>query len=129
MTTPTPAKYLYSKEHEWIELDGQTATLGITDYAQHALGDLVFVDLPTVGHHLEKGKAFAVVESVKAASEVFAPLDGEVLELNNALRDAPELVNQDPYGKGWIAKIKLASDVGIKDLMSAADYDKFTKRS
>lgn len=126
MTTPTNLRY--TKDHEWLELhsDG-TATVGITDYAQHALGDLVFVELPAVGATLVQGKQFAVVESVKAASEVYAPVNGTVTEVNTHLQTAPEAINQTPYTQGWIAKVKLSNPINEADLMAATAYDDFIK--
>lgn len=115
----------FSKDHEWVKLDGDTATIGITVYAQEQLGDVVFVDLPAVGKKVEKGKEMAVVESVKAASEVFAPLTGEVLEVNAILSDAPATVNEDAMGKGWFAKLKIANKSELGDLMDEAAYKKY----
>ena len=112
----------YTKEHEWVKVDGDTATVGISPYAQEQLGDVVFVELPEVGKKVEKGKEMAVVESVKAASEVYAPIAGEVVEVNNALTDAPATVNVDALGKGWFAKIKLANKSELDGLMDEAAY-------
>ena len=112
----------YSKEHEWVLVDGDTATVGISPYAQEQLGDVVFVELPEIGKKIEKGKELAVVESVKAASEVYAPIGGEVIEVNNALTDAPAIVNEDALGKGWFAKIKLANKSELDGLMDEAAY-------
>ena len=112
----------YTKEHEWVLVDGDTATVGISPYAQEQLGDVVFVELPEVGKKIEKGKEMAVVESVKAASEVYAPIAGEVVEVNNALTDAPATVNEDAMGKGWFAKIKLANKSELDGLMDEAAY-------
>ena len=112
----------YTKEHEWVKVEGDTATVGISPYAQEQLGDVVFVELPEVGKKIEKGKEMAVVESVKAASEVYAPISGEVAEVNNALTDAPATVNEDALGKGWFAKIKLANKAELDGLMDEAAY-------
>ena len=112
----------YTKEHEWVKVDGDTATVGISPYAQEQLGDVVFVELPEIGKKLDKGKEMAVVESVKAASEVYAPIGGEVVEVNNALTDAPATVNEDALGKGWFAKIKLANKAELDGLMDEAAY-------
>lgn len=112
----------YTKEHEWVLVDGDTATVGISPYAQEQLGDVVFVELPEVGKKIEKGKEMAVVESVKAASEVYAPIGGEVLAVNNTLTDAPATVNEDALGKGWFAKIKLANKGELDGLMDEAAY-------
>jgi glycine cleavage system H protein len=117
----------FSKDHEWVKLDGDTATVGITVYAQEQLGDVVFVDLPAVGKKVEKGKEMAVVESVKAASEVYAPLTGEVVEVNAALGDAPATVNEDAMGKGWFAKLKIANKGELGDLMDEAAYKKYVE--
>ena len=115
----------YTKEHEWVKVDGDVATVGISPYAQEQLGDVVFVELPEVGKKVEKGKEMAVVESVKAASEVYAPIGGEVVEVNNALTDAPATVNEDALGKGWFAKIKLANKADLDGLMDEAAYKKY----
>jgi glycine cleavage system H protein len=112
----------YTKEHEWVKVDGDTATVGISPYAQEQLGDVVFVELPEIGKTIEKGKEMAVVESVKAASEVYAPIGGEVVEVNSALTDAPATVNEDALGKGWFARIKLANKAELDGLMDEAAY-------
>lgn len=118
-----PADLKYTKEHEWVRIEGDIATLGITDHAQEALGDIVFVELPEVGRKLAAGEAFAVVESVKAVSDVYAPVGGEVIEVNSALENAPEQVNGEPYGNGWIAKVKTSGD--SVELMDEAAYATF----
>jgi glycine cleavage system H protein len=115
----------YTKEHEWVKVDGDTATVGISPYAQEQLGDVVFVELPEVGKKVEKGKEMAVVESVKAASEVYAPISGEVTAVNSALTDAPATVNEDAMGKGWFAKLKLANKADLDGLMDEAAYKKY----
>ena len=112
----------YTKEHEWVKVDGDTVTVGISPYAQEQLGDVVIVELPEIGKKLDKGKEMAVVESVKAASEVYAPIGGEVLEVNSALTDTPATVNEDALGKGWFAKIKLANKSELDGLMDEAAY-------
>ena len=117
----------YTKDHEYIRVDGDTGTVGITNYAQSQLGDVVFVDLPEVGKTMKKGGEAAVVESVKAASEIYAPVSGQVVEINAALPDAPGAVNEDPAGKGWFLKIKIADAAELDDLMSEADYQDFVK--
>jgi len=117
----------YSQEHEWVRLEGDTATIGITPYAQEQLGDVVFVELPEIGKKVEKGKELAVVESVKAASEVYAPLSGEVVEVNSALSDAPATVNEDALGKGWFAKLKIADKGQFAGLMDDAAYKKYVE--
>lgn len=112
----------YTRDHEYISLDGDTGTIGITDYAQAQLGDVVFVELPAVGKSLTKGEEAAVVESVKAASEVFAPVSGEVVGVNDALESAPGTVNEDAAGRGWFIKLKLKDPAELDALMSEADY-------
>ena len=117
----------YSKDHEWVKIDGDTATVGITHYAQEQLGDVVFVELPEVGKKVEQGKEMATVESVKAASEVYAPISGEVLEVNSALTDAPATVNEEAQGKGWFARLKIADKGQLAGLMDEAAYKKFVE--
>jgi glycine cleavage system H protein len=117
----------YTDQHEWIRLDGDVATVGITDYAQSQLGDVVYVELPAVGRTLKQGGDMAVVESVKAASEVYAPASGTVTEVNEALTATPQTVNDDAEGKGWFAKIKLADTNEVVKLMDAAAYRKFVE--
>ncbi|MGF6228248.1 glycine cleavage system H protein [Inquilinus ginsengisoli] len=117
----------FTQDHEWIRAEGGTATIGITDFAQKQLGDVVFVELPEVGRTLAAGDSFGTVESVKAASEVFAPVAGEVAEVNEALTSDPELVNQDPTGEGWFIKLKLADAGAVEGLMDQAAYDAFIK--
>ena len=117
-----PENLKYSNDHEWIAVDGDVATVGITDYAQGELGDLVFVELPDIGSEATQGESFGTVEAVKAVSDLFAPVSGEVVEINDMLADDPEVVNKDPYGDGWMIKIKL-SDAGELDaLLDAAGY-------
>jgi glycine cleavage system H protein len=115
----------YSKDHEWIKVEGDTATIGITEHAQEQLGDVVFVDLPKVGKKVEKGGDAAVVESVKAASEVYAPVSGEVIAVNKELEGDPALVNRSAEGDGWFMKVKLKDQSELSDLMDKAAYDKF----
>ena len=115
----------YSKDHEWIRVEGDTATVGITDFAQGQLGDVVFVEVPEAGRHLSRGGEAAVVESVKAASDVYAPVGGEVIEGNQALVDDPALVNSDPEGAGWFFKLRLADTQELNDLMNADQYKEF----
>jgi len=124
----SPADCRYTKEHEWVRVEGDTAVVGITDYAQSQLGDVVFVELPATGAQVNQGKTFGVVESVKAASDLYAPLSGEVLEANSALQDAPELVNTEPFGGGWMLKLR-ASDLAneLPRLMDGAGYDEYVK--
>lgn len=113
----------YTKTHEWISVDGKTATVGITDYAQAQLGDVVFLELPKPGRKVAKGEAFGVIESVKAASDLYAPVNGTVAQVNDKLSSNPELVNSDPYGEGWIMKVELSGDVPA-DLMDEEAYKK-----
>jgi len=117
------ANIKFTKDHEWIRIEGETAVVGITDYAQQQLGDVVFVELPDVGKTLERGKDAAVVESVKAASEVYAPVDGEVTEINKLLQDQPDTVNTDPHGDGWFFKVKLSDIAQLDVLMSETEYN------
>ncbi len=117
----------YTKEHEYIRIEGDRGTVGITDYAQSQLGDVVFVELPEIGKVLAKGAEAAVVESVKAASEIYAPVGGEVVEVNGELQDTPNRVNEDPYGSGWFLKIKLANPAELASLMDEAAYEEFLK--
>ena len=120
-----PDNYHYTKDHEWIKVEGDKATIGITDFAQKQLGDVVYVELPKVGTELEFHQSIGVIESVKAVSDVYSPISGEVIELNEKLNDSPELVNQDPHGKGWIIRIKIKDDSELQKLMSATEYEKF----
>lgn len=119
-----PADFKYTKEHEWIKPDGNSATMGITHYAQESLGDIVFVELPKVGTELTAGKTFGSVESVKAVSDIYAPVSGTITEVNPELATAPEKLNKDAHGT-WLAKIKLNNPDELKSLLSAADYEKF----
>ncbi|MCP4563201.1 MAG: glycine cleavage system protein GcvH [Bosea sp.] len=121
------AETRYTKDHEYIRIEGDTGTVGITDYAQGQLGDVVFVELPTVGKALAKGGEAAVVESVKAASEVYAPVSGEVVAVNSELEAAPGTVNEDPAGKGWFVKIKLTNAGELDGLLSEAEYQDYVK--
>ena len=115
----------YTKEHEWVALDGDIATVGITNHAQEQLGDVVFVELPEAGRQVTAGEACAVVESVKAASDVYSPVSGKIIAGNAALATQPELVNQDPYGAGWLFRMQMDSPLDAASLMSAADYEKY----
>jgi glycine cleavage system H protein len=117
----------YTRDHEWIRLDGGIATIGISDYAQAQLGDVVYVELPEIGKAFDKGAEAAVVESVKAASEVFAPVGGEVVDVNESLNDDPSLVNSDPTGKGWFLRLRVADPSQLDDLMSAEAYQDFVE--
>jgi glycine cleavage system H protein len=120
-----PDNFRYTKEHEWVRVEDGVAVMGITDHAQHELGDIVYVDLPKPGTHVEQGKALGTVESVKAVSEIFSPATGEVTEINASLADAPEKLNEDPHGQGWLAKIRLQSPDNLAGLMSAAEYEAY----
>jgi glycine cleavage system H protein len=120
-----PANFRYTKEHEWIDLQGDTGTIGITDYAQHELGDVVFVELPKVGTKLTAGKPLGTVESVKAVSEIYSPVGGEVTAINETLADSPEKINTDPQGAAWLIKLKVANPSEISALMDAAAYQKY----
>jgi len=119
-----PAELKYTKDHEWVRVDGDTAVVGVTDFAQGELGDVVFVEIETEGEELDKGEIFGTVEAVKTVSDLFMPLGGEVSEFNGALEDEPELVNKDPYGDGWMIKIKMSDSSETDDLLSAEDYKK-----
>ena len=120
-----PADYRYTKEHEWIKVDGETGTIGITDYAQHELGDVVFVELPKVGAKLKAGQSLGTVESVKAVSEIYSPVSGEVTEVNAALANTPEKINADPHGAAWLIKLKLADKKELSGLMDATAYQAY----
>ncbi|ALC17208.1 glycine cleavage system H protein [Desulfuromonas soudanensis] len=120
-----PEEYRYTEEHEWVLVEDQLVTVGISDFAQDALGDVVFVELPEVGTLLEAGKPFGVVESVKAVSDVYAPVSGEVIEVNEELPDAPETINTSPYEDGWMIKIKISDAAELDDLMDADAYQAF----
>jgi glycine cleavage system H protein len=120
-----PRDRRYTKEHEWIEVKGDLATIGITDHAQHELGDVVFVELPKPGAKIETGKSFGTVESVKAVSDIYAPASGEVLEANGELQAKPETINSDPHGAAWLIKVRLTNAAAIRDLMDAAAYEAY----
>lgn len=117
-----PANFRYTKEHEWVNVEGDTGTVGITDHAQKELGDIVYVDLPKPGTTVEKGKTIGSVESVKAVSDIYSPVSGEVVASNDLLTASPEKLNEDPHGAAWLVKIKLSNPTEMADLMSAADY-------
>lgn len=123
-----PAQLQYTKEHEWIAVAGDLATIGITDHAQHELGDVVFVELPEPGLKLKGSESFGSVESVKAVSEVYSPVSGEVTEINEAVVESPELINQDPYGRGWMIKVKLSNSSELKELLSASQYENYVQQ-
>lgn len=119
-----PANLKYTKDHEWLRIEGEVAYIGITDYAQSELGEIIYVEVETVGETLQEGEVFGTVEAVKTVSEMFLPVDGEVVELNEELTDKPELINEDPYGKGWIVKIAVTNLSQVDSLLSAQEYEK-----
>jgi glycine cleavage system H protein len=119
-----PANLRYTKDHEWVRVEGEAVVVGITDYAQHALGDVVFVELPTVGDHFEKGKGAAVVESVKSVSDVYAPVCGDVVEINPKTAASPELLNRSPYGDGWMFRLKFDDRKEVDALLDAKAYSR-----
>jgi len=118
----TPSELKYTKDHEWIKIEGNTATIGITDFAQGELGDIVYVDVDTVDDEISGGDVFGSVEAVKTVSDLFLPISGKVTEFNSALEDQPELLNSDPYGEGWIIKLEIAEDADHSELLSAEEY-------
>lgn len=117
-----PQELKYTKDHEWVKIDGDVATVGVTDFAQGELGDIVYVEVETIGETLDREEVFGTVEAVKTVSDLFLPLSGEVIEFNSSLEDAPEKVNSDPYGEGWMVKIKISDESEISGLMSPEDY-------
>jgi len=117
-----PAELKYSKEHEWLRVEGDTATIGITAFAQGELGDIIYVDIDTIGETVEKDAIFGTVEAVKTVSDLFMPITGEILDFNEALKDKPELVNSDPYGEGWMVKVKISNPDEIATLLDSAAY-------
>ena len=121
MNTPNDIKY--TKEHEWVSLDGETATIGITDYAQSQLGDIVFVEFPDINSEINRNETFGVIEAVKTVADLFAPVSGEIIEVNSSLEDSPNFINSDPYGSGWIIKIKINDSNEYNGLMSSDDYE------
>ncbi|MDI6600715.1 MAG: glycine cleavage system protein GcvH [Thermoanaerobacteraceae bacterium] len=124
-----PDDLLYSEDHEWLRVEGNRGIIGITDYAQEELGDVVFVELPSVGEEFKAGDNFGVVESVKSVSDMYIPVSGRVVEINEDLDGAPELVNEDPYGKGWMIVVEMTDPEETSDLMSASEYEAFVKES
>jgi len=124
-----PEDLHYSKDHEWVRVDGDVATIGITDYAQNSLGDVVYVELPKVGDELAAQEAFGSVESVKAVSELFTPVSGKVTAVNETLQDDPEKVNSDPYGDAWMIRVKMSSPGEVDSLLTVAEYEDFTKET
>jgi glycine cleavage system H protein len=121
-----PADLHYTKDHEWVRVDGDTATIGVTDFAAHQLGDVVFVDLPATGRTIEQFATFGVVESVKAVSDLYAPVSGEVVAVNGDLASQPELVNSDPFGKGWMIRVRVSDSAQVDGLLDAAAYEHLT---
>lgn len=117
-----PENLYYTKDHEWLKIEGDVALVGVTDFAQHQLGDIVFVEVNTVGENIATGEVFGTIEAVKTVSDMFMPLEAEVLEFNEALADTPELINQDPYGNGWIVKVKLADPSAVSELYTPGAY-------
>lgn len=124
-----PGDLKYTKEHEWVKIEGDEAVVGITDHAQSQLGDITFVELPDVGKEIKQSDSFATVESVKAASDVYAPVSGRIVSVNEALQDAPETINRSPYGDGWICRISLAGKGGADSLMDGAAYEAYLKEA
>jgi len=120
-----PDNFRYTKEHEWVLVEGDTGTIGITNHAQEELGDIVYVDLPKTGTRIEQGKSLGSVESVKAVSDVYSPVSGEVVDANPLLAESPEKLNEDPHGVAWLVKVKLANPAEVQNLMTAADYQTY----
>ena len=125
----TPEDLKYTTEHEWVRIEGDIATVGITDYAQDQLGDIVFVELPEEGDDIEKGDTFGVVESTKSVSDLYVPVSGKVIESNDPLLDSPEIVNEDPYGEGWMIRIKMSNPNEAKELMATDAYQKMVEEN
>ena len=119
----TPSDIKYTKEHEWVSLDGETATIGITDYAQSQLGDIVFVEFPDINSEINQNETFGVIEAVKTVADLFAPVSGEIIEVNSSLEDSPNFINSDPYGSGWIIKVKIKDSNEYNGLMSSDVYE------
>jgi glycine cleavage system H protein len=120
-----PEEFRYTKEHEWVKPEGEIGTVGITDHAQQELGDIVYVDLPKVGTTVEKGKSLGSVESVKAVSDIYSPVSGDIVEINEALTTAPEKLNEDPHGAAWLVKIRISAPDEIQQLLTSSDYQKY----
>jgi glycine cleavage system H protein len=120
-----PEDFRYTKEHEWVKADGDTATVGITDHAQKELGDIVYVDLPKIGAVIQQGKSLGSVESVKAVSDIYSPVSGEVIAINEALATAPEKLNEDPHGGAWLVKLRMSAPAEVQNLLSASDYQSY----
>jgi len=122
-----PQDLYYTRDHEWVRVEGEVATVGITDFAQKQLGDVVYVELPALGTQLEVHQTIGAIESVKAVSDVFSPVSGEVIAVNEKLNDSPEIVNQDPYGEGWIIKLKMKNKDDLNQLMTSSEYEKYVE--
>lgn len=120
-----PDDFYYSKDHEWLKIEGEKGTVGITEFAQKQLGDVVYVELPPSGARLEFHQSIGVIESVKAVSDIYSPVSGEIIEVNQKLNESPELVNEDPHGRGWIVRMKIKDESELDKLMSASEYEKF----
>ena len=129
MSNNIPENLRYSKDHEWVSVEGDIATIGITDYAQHSLGDVVYIDMPRVGDKFASHEAFGSVESVKAVSEVFVPVAGEIAEVNEGLNDTPEAVNNEPYTSGWMVKVKMENPLEADGMLSAVEYEEYLAAS
>ena len=124
-----PKDLKYTKEHEWARIEGDTATCGITDYAQNSLSDIVYLELPAPGTKAEQGKPVGTIEAVKTVADIYAPLSGEIIEVNDAVKQDPSIANKDPYGQGWMFKIKLSNPAEVDSLLSAEDYEKLTQEA
>ena len=122
-----PSEYLYSREHEWVRVDGDVCTVGITHFAQEELGEVVFVELPEVGQTFDSGEEIGTIESVKAVAELYTPVAGEILEVNKAAADDPAIVNDDPHGEGWLVKLRFSTDSDLKGMMNAEEYEKYVQ--
>ena len=129
MSNNIPENLRYSRDHEWIAVDGDVATIGITDYAQHSLGDVVYIDMPRAGDKFGTHEAFGSVESVKAVSEIFLPVGGEITEVNDGLNDTPEVVNNDPYQAGWMVKVKMDNPLEADAMLSSIEYEEYLAAS
>ena len=129
MSNNIPENLRYSKDHEWMSVEGDIATIGITDYAQHSLGDVVYIDMPRVGDKFASHEAFGSVESVKAVSEIFVPVAGEIAEVNEGLNDTPEAVNNEPYTSGWMVKVKMENPLEADGMLSAVEYEEYLAAS
>ena len=127
MSSPIPKELKYTEDHEWVKVDGDTAIVGITDHAQSELGDIIFIEFPEINDIIERMEPFGTIEAVKTVADLFAPLNGKIVEINEALEDSPELVNSDPYGKGWIVKVSVDKLNQLNDLLSSKNYEKLIR--